>query len=267
MPKRKAVGAVAATMPKRKAVGAVSTTSPLAGQVAVVTGASGGIGAAIAKALHEAGAETVLCGRRMEALDIAKKTIVGGGTCICVDVANEASVEALFSKVAQEHGPCALLINSAGVADGGPTVEISAKTFRKVLDTNVVGSFLCAREAFKQMKAAGGGRIINLGSIAAASPRPDAVAYTASKSAVDGLTRSLSLDGRPHNIAVGVVHPGNVRSDIMSKEEADRREKVEGLMRPEDVAASVLMMATLPLAANVLEMTVLPSRQPLVGRG
>ena len=100
---------------------------------------------------------------------------------------------------------------------------MSAKTFRKVMDTNVVGSFLCAREAFKQMKSAGGGRIINVGSIAAQAPRPDAVAYTASKSAVDGLTRSLALDGRPHNIAVGVVHPGNVRSDIMTAEEADRR--------------------------------------------
>jgi|TARA_B100000524_G_scaffold346412_1_gene246546 NAD(P)-dependent dehydrogenase (short-subunit alcohol dehydrogenase family) len=133
--------------------------------------------------------------------------------------------------------------------------------------TNVSGAFLCAREAFRQMPPRGGGRIINVGSISAFSPRPDSAPYTTSKFAIDGLTRALALDGRELNIAVGVVHPGNVISELLSTEEVARREESEGFITAEDVAECVLTMAKLPLSANVLELTVMPTRQPLVGRG
>lgn len=200
-----------------------------------------------------------------EACDAIRKSTVdqGGGSVrgVSCDVTSESGVLELF-------GQCEgldLLVNCAGIAIGGPTAELSAEAFMGVLQVNVLGPFLCAREAFKRM--ASGGRIVNVGSISAQAPRPHSCPYTTSKFAIDGLTRSLALDGRPLGIAVGVVHPGNVRSAIMSPEEAARREQAEGFITADDVAACVLTMATLPLSANVLELTVMPTRQPLVGRG
>lgn len=248
---------------------------PLANKVAVVTGAAGGLGGAVAMGLASRGATVVLSGRRLEALeataarinDATKGLGPGRAAAVCSDVSSEGSAEALFGTVEQEWGPCDILVNSAGIMRGGPTVGISAEVFNQVMAVNVLGSFLCAREAFKHMIKNGGGRIINIGSIAAQTPRPNAAPYTTSKFAIQGLTRSLALDGRPHNIAVGVVHPGNILTDIWSKEQVERFRETEGVVEPEDVAACVLQMALLPLTANVLEMTVLPTQQPFVGRG
>merc|ERR1719162_641187 len=142
-----------------------------------------------------------------------------------------------------------------------------------VLGVNVVGAFVCAREAMKRMKqkdnsdGGGRGRIINIGSISAFSPRPNSTAYTTSKFAITGLTKSLALDGREHGIAVGTIHPGNVVSELLSPEDVEVRGRTEGFLRPEDVAQCVLTMVQLPYTANVLELTVIPTTQPLVGRG
>lgn len=150
----------------------------------------------------------------------------------------------------------------------GPTTELSGADFERVLKVNVLGPFLCAREALKRMKQSGdGGRIINIGSISAYSPRPDGASYTTSKFALQGLSQSLALDARAHNIAVGIIHPGNVRSDLLNAEQIAEREEAEGFLEPEDVAECVMNMASMPYSANILEMTVIPTKQPLVGRG
>jgi len=156
-----------------------------------------------------------------------------------------------------------VLVNAAGVAINGPTTQLSASDFRRVLDVNVVGAFLVSREAFRHKTP----RVINVGSISARAPRPDSAAYTASKFALDGLTRSLALDGRALGIAVSVVHPGNVASELLSPEEFAWRKDREGLCSADDVAACVVLMAGAPDGTNVLEVTVMPTTQPLVGRG
>ena len=256
-----------------------------AGAVAVVTGASGGIGGAIARELVSAGATVVLVGRRLEALEATAVKIDGGVPMAC-DVTKESDVVSLFAQVKARCGPCDLLINSAGIMNAAtPTVDLTADVFTNLLAVNVTGPFLTAREAFKHMKesrlpvgdsnlidgcrgaACRGGRIVNVGSIAAFSARPNGAAYATSKAALQGLTRSLALDGRASGIAVGICHPGNVLSEFLSPEEIARRRECEGLITPDDVAASVMAMLSLPLTTNVLELTVIPTSQPYVGRG
>ena len=149
----------------------------------------------------------------------------------------------------------------------GPTVDLPGADFERVLKVNVLGPFLCSREALKRMKTRGGGRIINIGSISAYSPRPDGASYTTSKFALQGLSQSLALDARKDNIAVGIIHPGNVRSELLNPAQIAEREETEGFIEPEDVAECVLTMASMPYSANILEMTVIPTKQPLVGRG
>eukprot|EP00658_Telonema_sp_P-2_P006598 TRINITY_DN12496_c0_g1_i5.p1 TRINITY_DN12496_c0_g1~~TRINITY_DN12496_c0_g1_i5.p1 ORF type:complete len:264 (-),score=32.52 TRINITY_DN12496_c0_g1_i5:240-1031(-) len=239
--------------------------SKLDGRVALVTGGSGAIGGAIAAALIREGATVVISGRREEHLRSQAELL--GAEAIPADVTKEASVEELFGKMATLYGGCDLLVNCAGVSIGGAVTELSEDQMSRSLAVNVTGPFLCAREAFKQMEPKGGGRIVNVGSIAALSPRPDSAPYTTSKFALQGLTMTLALDGRERNIAVGVVHPGNVPSELFSKDEIERREKTEGFIQPQDVAECVLTMCGLPLSANVLELSVLPTRQPLIGRG
>jgi len=147
----------------------------------------------------------------------------------------------------------------------GATTELSASDFSRVLSVNVLGPFLCAREALKRMKD--GGRIINVGSISAYSPRPNGAAYTTTKFALQGLSRSLALDARQQSVAVGIIHPGNVRSELLSPEQIADREESEGFIGASSVAESVVTMASMPYSVNVLEMTVIPTRQPYVGRG
>ena len=271
----------------------MSFSTFLRGKVALITGGGGTIGEAIASKLVGAGASVVLVGRTVERLEKARANVlqsVAGSSStthntttttpvledqvgiFSCDVTKEDSVVNMFQsldKTYQSNGGVDLLINNAGVAINGETTELSGDDFSWVMNVNVVGPFLCSREALKRMKqpSKGGGRIINIGSISAISPRPDSAPYTTSKFAVLGLTQSLALDARQYNVAVGMIHPGNVVSAIMSPEEAARREKEEGFLQPEDVANAVLTMASMPYHANVLEMTVIPTRQPLVGRG
>mmetsp|Transcript_25092 Transcript_25092/g.81129 ORF Transcript_25092/g.81129 Transcript_25092/m.81129 type:complete len:232 (+) Transcript_25092:934-1629(+) len=230
----------------------------LEGKVALVTGASGGIGRAIARAFSEAGATVVEASRR-RGEDLSSQSQKKR-----VDVTDEESVASLFRDIMSEHGKIDILVNSAGVASGSSAVEeTSVAEFRKVMDVNVVGSFICSKYAFKH----GASRIINIGSISAMAPRPLSAAYTASKFAVQGLTRSLALDGREKGIAVSVVHPGNVQTGLLSPEEVVKRKLEEGFLDADVVADSVLHVAAMPDGANVLEVTVLPTAQPLIGRG
>ena len=168
----------------------------------IVTGGSGVLGSAIARALYPSAAAVCLVSRRQQPLQAAAEAIGPNAVALPCEITDEKSVERMFADAAaRTDRPVGLLVNCAGTMAGGPTTEMSAQTFRDVLDVNVVGSFICAREAFKVMAASGGGRVINVGSVAARTPRPNSAAYTTSKFALDGLTRSLALDGRPLNIA------------------------------------------------------------------
>lgn len=244
----------------------------LAGKIAIVTGGSGTIGKAIARVLLSQGAAVVISGRNEDRLRKAQTVLkesnpAGPVSILPCDVSNESSVEKFFHTIDEEYGGCDLLVNNAGTMAPGATVDLSGEDFVRVLKANVLGPFLCSREAIKQMKTRGGGRIINVGSISAMSPRPDSAPYTTSKFALLGLTHSLALDCRSFGIGVGIIHPGNVMSNLLTPEEMDRREGSEGFIDPNDVANCVLTMADMPVTANVLELTVIPTRQPLVGRG
>lgn len=247
----------------------------LEGKKAIITGGSGTIGKGIALALLSKGCNVYITGRNQARLDNAiadiqslrSNTSGGSGQVFPLvgDCTNEESiVNDIFSKVKEVD----LLINNAGTTISKSTEETSAEEFNHVMNVNVSGPFVCAREAMKQMKSrAKGGRIINIGSVSAISSRPNAASYTASKFALLGLTHSLAIDCRDDNIAVGIIHPGNVKSNILSQEDIDGREEAEGFMNPEAVANAVLTMASLPYSANIFEMTILPTKQPFHGRG
>lgn len=249
---------------------------PLAGKVAIVTGAAGTMGRTIGKTLVSHGAKVLLADLNLERAEAVAKDMreqckvpdinIAVGL---VNVMEEASVEKLFADLKKDFGRCDILVNSAGIMlPPTPTEDLSAEKFNRLMGVNVTGSFLCAREAMKIMKEQGGGRIVNVGSLAAYATRPDAIAYTTSKFAIRGLTESLSLDGRKYNIAVSMIHPGNVLSDLISEAEVkQRRAAGEDFMDPQVVADGVLHMCTVPGNTTVLEMTVLPTVQAFVGRG
>jgi NADP-dependent 3-hydroxy acid dehydrogenase YdfG len=240
----------------------------------VYISSSGTIGKAIGKALLSEGASVVLTARRIAQLQQAKEELVATVSpastnrvhVIVSDIAEEENVIKLFSEIDRQCGRIDLLVNNAGINVAKATSDLSVEEFQRVLNVNVVGAFACSREAMKRMTT-DRGRIINIGSISATSPRPNSAAYTTSKFAIQGLTQSLALDGRDKGIAVGIIHPGNVVSDLLSPEDVEIRGKTEGFLQADDVAKCVLTMATLPYSANVLEMTVLPTTQPFVGRG
>lgn len=247
-------------------------------RVALITGAGSGIGKGCATALLEDGWHVVFTGRRMEALQaaIAEAGSAGSrGMAMPCDVGQEASVAALFEAVRQRFGRLDLLFNNAGMGLPVSTPdELSAAAWRQVVDTNLNGAFFCLSEAFKLMRHQDpqGGRIINNGSISAYSPRPGSIAYTATKHAISGLTRAASLDGRAFNIAVGQIDIGNVASDMTAKmvkgvPQADGSIKPEDRMDLSAVTDTFMAMARLPLAANVLFMTVMATKMPFVGRG
>ncbi len=245
------------------------------GKVVLVTGAGSGIGRAVAIALAKAGYRVAIAARR-EAL-LRETAAAAGGDLLVVptDVTDEAAVAGMVQRVTTHFGRLDVLFNNAGTtAPGVPFEDLPVEAWRKVIDTNLTGAFLCAQAAFRAMKsqAPRGGRIINNGSIAATTPRPHMVAYTASKHAITGLTKTLALEGRRHDIACGQIDIGNVQTNLginMSGGtlQADFSIRPEPTFDVQHVAEAVLYMAGLPLSANVLSMTVMATAMPYVGRG
>ena len=242
-------------------------------RTAVVTGAGSGIGAACVAALAADGWSVVLAGRRREALEAVAGPVAG--LVVPTDVTDEGSVRALFDAVVTEHGRLDLLVNNAGSsAPARELDEITLAEWQEVVAVNLTGVFLCSREAFRVMRRQSpqGGRIINNGSISAQVPRPLSAAYTATKSAVTGLTKSLSLDGRPYDIACGQLDVGNAATGMTDRMaagvlQADGSVRPEPRMAAEDVGRAVAYMASLPLDANVASLTVHATKMPYVGRG
>ncbi len=244
----------------------------LDGKVAVITGGGTGIGKAIGKALAEEGCDIVLAARNAARLDETAAEIAAKGVrmlAVPTDVAKEPEVIALFERAMAEFGRVDLLVNNAGVIDGGPIDELTLEKWHATFSVNVDGLMMCTREAFKIMKAQGGGRIINIGSVAADRPREWSAPYTSSKHAVTGLTKSTALDGREYGISCGQLNPGNTwverRADGRSASGKDMG--AEPMVETVDMANAALFMATLPPEANVLEMTVIPNRMVYLGRG
>jgi NAD(P)-dependent dehydrogenase (short-subunit alcohol dehydrogenase family) len=246
-------------------------------KIAIVTGAGTGVGKAAAVALASAGWGVVLAGRRQQPLDELAHSLGTSTTSLAVstDVADPASVASLFETVVKKYGRVDLLFNNAGVsAPGVPLDELTIEQWRNVVDINLNGMFYCLQQAFKVMKKQNpmGGRIINNGSISAYAPRPNSIAYTATKHAVTGLTKTASLDGRNFNIAVGQIDIGNAATEMAAKmalgvPQASGEIKKEPLMDVDLVGQSVLYMANMPLSANVLFHTVMATNMPFVGRG
>jgi NAD(P)-dependent dehydrogenase (short-subunit alcohol dehydrogenase family) len=247
-------------------------------KIALVTGAGRGIGKAVSEALLADGYTVVLAGRNVELLDaVAEAATQAGQSALAVqtDVTDVASVDNLFAQIQSRYGRLDLLFNNAGI--GAPAVDIDElpiETWKAVVDTNLTGMFLCIRAAFGMMKRQSpmGGRIINNGSISAHDPRPNSIAYTSTKHAVTGLTKSVSLDGRPYDIACGQIDIGNALTDLAARmakgvKQANGTIAPEPLMDVAHVASSVKYMASLPLDANVQFMTVMATKMPFVGRG
>lgn len=247
-------------------------------KIALVTGAGSGIGRAVSLALCEAGYDTVLAGRREEPLEeTARLAETSGSRTLVVptDVSDDSSVTALFEKTRATFGRLDVLFNNAGVnAPGIPIDELSTEQWRNVVDINLTGSFLCAQAAVKLMKRQDpkGGRIINNGSISAHAPRPNSTPYTATKHAITGLTKCLSLDGRKHNIACSQIDIGNALTEMAKRmtkgvPQANGSVEIEDTMDVGHVASAVVYMASLPLDANVQFMTIMATRMPFIGRG
>ena len=245
-------------------------------KVAIVTGAGSGIGRAVSLALLKSGWSVALAGRREEQL-AATAALGEGAPCLVqsTNVADPDSVDALFAATQARFGRLDLLFNNAGTgAPPGPLEDHSIEHWRRVVDVNLTGAFLCTRAAFRQMKFQDprGGRIVNNGSISAHVPRPGSIAYTATKHAITGLTRSTSLDGRPFDIACGQIDIGNAATEMTARmsrgvPQADGSMKAEATMDVAAVADAVVYMAGLPLTANVQFMTVMATQMPYIGRG
>ena len=244
-------------------------------KVAIVTGAGTGVGRAISAALLKEGYNVVMAGRRQEVLDEAAAEIGGAPLPLAADVTDAASVKALFATVKDRFGRLDLLVNNAGIgAPPVPLEDLTLEQWQSVVDTNITGAFLCTQEAFRIMKAQDprGGRIINNGSVSAYAPRPFSAPYTATKHAVLGLTKSAALDGRAYDIACGQIDIGNAATDMTARIsagvlQANGTLMAEPTIDPVHVAEAVVYMASLPLNANVLNMTVMATKMPFVGRG
>jgi NAD(P)-dependent dehydrogenase (short-subunit alcohol dehydrogenase family) len=249
-------------------------------KVAVVTGAGTGIGKAVALALMREGYAVALAGRRRDKLEETAadgKSTNGQGLVVETDVSDPASVKALFAATKSNFGRLDVLFNNAGIgAPPVPLEELPYDTWKKVVDTNLTGIFLCTQEAIRIMKAQSprGGRIINNGSISAHTPRPGSAAYTATKHAVTGLTKQTALDCRNYEICCGQIDIGNAATPLTERMvqgdgvlQPDGRKMIEPRMAADDVGRAVVYMASLPLDTNVLFMTVMANLMPFVGRG
>ncbi len=249
----------------------------MAGKIALITGAGSGIGRASALALQKKGYDVVLAGRRKDELDkTAAMAEAGGGRMLAhpTDVVDPASVAALFAATKDKFGRLDVLFNNAGM--GAPPVDMEdlpVETWKQVVDVNLTGSFICAQEAIRIMKAQSpmGGRIIN-GSISAYAPRPNSVAYTSTKHAISGLTRSISLDCRKYDIACSQIDVGNADTDMGGRmkhgvPQANGEIIAEAVMDVQHVADAIVFMSELPLDANVQFMTIMATKMPFVGRG
>jgi NAD(P)-dependent dehydrogenase (short-subunit alcohol dehydrogenase family) len=247
-------------------------------KISLVTGAGSGVGRSVALALQTAGYVVVLAGRRQDALeatlamgDSAKPPMLA----VATDVTQPDAVRALFSKVKETYGRLDVLFNNAGMgAPGVPMDELTFEQWTAVVNVNLTGSFLCAQAAMALMKVQipRGGRIINNGSISAHAPRPNSAPYTATKHAITGLTKSISLDGRKFDIACGQIDIGNAATEMTERmtggvPQANGEMAVEPRIDPRHVADAVVYMANLPLDANVQTMTLMATKMPFVGRG
>ena len=249
---------------------------PESSRIAIVTGAGTGVGRAAALALAGAGWSVVLSGRRQSMLD-AVAGLIGPERALVVpaDVTDPASITRLFARTQERFGRLDLLFNNAGVgAPAVPLEDLPLETWRTVVETNLTALFLCTQHAFRIMRDQDprGGRIINNGSISAHAPRPNSIAYTATKHAVTGLTKSTSLDGRAYDIACGQIDIGNADTAMGGQmkagvTQADGSVRPEAVMDPDHVGRAILSMASLPLEANVQFMTVMATKMPFVGRG
>jgi len=244
-------------------------------QIAVVTGAGRGVGRITAITLAKQGWVVVVAGRDKVAIDAVAKEAGGESVGIVCDVSDPESVKSLFAQVKSSFGRVDLLFNNAGVViPGVPLEDVKVEDWQKVVDVNISGVFYCTQQAFALMKTQTpmGGRIINNGSISAQIPRPNSSAYTASKHAVTGLTKTASLDGRAFDIAVGQIDIGNANTDMtevmrVGATQADGSTKIEPTIDPQNVADAVAFMASLPLTTNVPFITVMATKMPFSGRG
>lgn len=243
-------------------------------KIALVTGGGSGIGRACAIGLSKSGFRVIVTGRKLDPL---RETVdrMDTGAVVACDLTQADQVDALFEQIKTDHDRLDLLFNNAGNnVPAAPIGDIPPEDFLTVMNVNVFGAFLAARGAFNLMRAQSpqGGRIINNGSISAAVPRPGSTPYTASKHAMTGMTRTISLDGRPYNIACGQIDIGNAASDMTAQmrkgvPQADLSIKPEPVMDVDHVASTVVHMAQLPLSANVQFVTVMASAMPFIGRG
>ena len=246
-------------------------------RVALVTGAGSGIGRAATLALLNAGYAVVLAGRRREALEqtLALAAATPAALAVATDVTSEASVNALFAAIEARYGRLDVLFNNAGIGAAAlPVDELSFEQWSQVIAVNLNGSFLCARAAFRLMKRQrpAGGRIINNGSISAQVPRPLSAPYTAAKHAITGLSKSLALDGRAHNIACSQIDIGNAGTDMTERMsrgalQADGSYRPEATMEVRHVAEAIVQMANLPLDVNIPQLTIMATQMPFGGRG
>ena len=245
-------------------------------KIALITGAGSGIGRASAVALAEHGWSVVLAGRRKDALEETVAMFPAGTQSLVVptDVTQVEQIRALFAATKERFGRLDLLFNNAGLGAGAPLEDLEIERWKTVVDTNLTGSFVCTQEAFRIMKDQDprGGRIINNGSISAHAPRPNSAAYTSTKHAITGLTKSTSLDGRKYDIACGQIDIGNALTPLASRmtrgvPQANGETMAEPVMDVKYVADSIIYMANLPLDANVQFLTVMATKMPFVGRG
>ena len=250
----------------------------LQGKIAIVTGASNGIGRGIAEVFASEGAKTVLVARRAELLDeVAKGIKAKGGEALAfpADLTKEAGITALFAKTVATYGRLDVLVNNAGIATHKNTEDITLDYWNDALAINITAPFLCAREAIRIMKdqKPQGGRIINIGSVSAKTPRADSLPYTTTKFGLQGMTHQLTMDGRKHNIVSSIIHPGATLSSFSTRRgrtKAGHGDKPgdDYIMAGEDVAKIAVLMAALPGEVNLYEATILPNNmKSFIGRG